>query len=186
MSEDARSIAPPRQPRVNPMMWLLIASELAVFGMALVGYAGARMKEPAAFLAAQNELDRFAGAVNTAILLTSGLLAALAVEARAVGLRQRTRGFLAGASTLGVLFLLLKAKEYAVEIAAGHDLDEGGFFTLYFLITGFHAAHVVLGLVILAIVAVYDDIENIETGVAFWHMVDLVWVLVFPCLYLMR
>lgn len=171
---------------VNPMMWLLIASELAVFGMTLIGYAGVRFKDPAGFLAAQNELDRVAGAINTAVLLTSGLFAALAVEARKCGLRSRARQMLAAAGTLGVVFLVVKAREYAVEIGHGRGLDDGGFFTLYFLITGFHAAHVVLGLVILAIVAVWDDIENIETGAAFWHMVDLIWVIVFPCLYLMR
>jgi nitric oxide reductase NorE protein len=182
---EAAAAVEPRS-RVNPMMWLLIASELAVFGAALLGYAFARAKDPSGFLAAQNELDRFAGAVNTVALLTSGLLAALAVEARAAGLRSRARQLLAGAGALGVVFLAVKAQEYAVEIGNGHGLDDGGFVTLYFLITGFHAAHVVLGLVILGIVAWWDDLDNIETGAAFWHMVDLVWVIVFPCLYLMR
>lgn len=172
--------------RVNPMMWLLIASELAVFGMALVGYAGVRLQDPGGFLAAQAELDRWAGAANTAVLLTSGLFAALAVEARSHGLRSRSRWLLGAAGLLGVVFLGIKGHEYAAEIGRGHGLDDGGFVTLYFLITGFHAAHVVLGLVILAIVAVCDDIENVETGAAFWHMVDLIWVVVFPCLYLMR
>lgn len=173
-------------PRVNPMMWLLIASELAVFGLALAGYAGARFNAPATFLAAQSELDRLAGAINTALLLSSGLLAALAVEARAAELRSRARWLLGAAGLLGVVFLAVKANEYAIEIARGHSLDEGGFFTLYFLITGFHAAHVVLGLVILGIVAIWDDVETVETGTAFWHMVDLIWVIIFPCLYLMR
>ncbi len=186
MSADTPTPPAHGEPRVNPMMWLLIASELAVFGLALLGFAGARWKDPAGFLAAQNELDRFAGAVNTAVLLTSGLLAAMAVEAREAGQRKHTRVCLVGAGGLGLLFLVVKAREYATEIGRGHGLDEGGFFTLYFLITGFHAAHVVLGLVILALVAVWDDIDNVETGTAFWHMVDLVWVLVFPCLYLMR
>lgn len=171
---------------VNPMMWLLIASELAVFGLALAGYAEARFKDPAGFLSAQNELDRLAGAVNTAVLLTSGLFAALAVEARVAGLRTRARGLLAAAGLLGIAFLVVKANEYAVEMSRGRSLDDGGFFTLYFLITGFHAAHVVLGLVILGVVAVWDDVDNVATGAAFWHMVDMIWVIVFPCLYLMR
>lgn len=171
---------------VNPMMWILIASELAVFGAALLGYAFARAYDPAAFLKAQIELDRFTGAINTALLLTSGLFAALAVETRSAGLRERARMLLGAAGVLGLVFLAVKAREYAAEIARGHGLDDGGFFTLYFLITGFHAAHVVLGLVILAIVARYDDCTNIETGAAFWHMVDLVWVILFPCLYLLR
>ncbi len=170
----------------NPMMWLLIASELLVFGLGLVSYAGARTFDHAGFLAGQNELDRFAGTVNTAVLLTSGLFAALAVEAKEHGRRGLARGMLGLAALLGVVFLAVKFQEYATEIANGHGLDEGGFFTFYFLITGFHAAHVVFGIVILGIVAWLDETEHIETGVAFWHMVDLVWVVVFPCIYLLR
>ena len=175
-----------RRLAVNPMMWLLIASELAVFALALASFAGARALDRAGFLAAQNELNRMAGTINTAVLLTSGLFAALAVEAREAGLRARARAMLGLAGLLGVVFLSVKAHEYATEIARCHGLGDGGFFTLYFLITGFHAAHVMFGLVILAVVAVYDRPEHVETGAAFWHMVDLIWVLVFPCVYLLR
>ena len=87
---------------------------------------------------------------------------------------------------MGSLFLVVKAFEYAREIAAGTRYRSEPFFTLYFLVTGFHALHVVLGLVILAIVAKIATPPAIETGTAFWHMVDLVWVLVFPCFYLLR
>jgi nitric oxide reductase NorE protein len=170
----------------NPLMWVLIASELLVFGAALVGYAGARAIDPAGFAADQDALDRVAGAVNTAVLLTSGLFAALAVEAARRGEIGLTRRWLAAAAVLGLVFLVVKGFEYASEIAAGKSLETPGFFMLYFLITGFHALHVVAGLLILAIVAVWPSTENLETGAAFWHMVDLVWVIVFPCLYLLR
>ena len=170
----------------NPLMWVLIASELAVFGLALVGYAGARAQDPAGFAAGQDQLDRLAGTINTAALLTSGLFAALANQARRAGLRNRARWNLACAGLLGLVFLVVKGFEYSSELAAGNDIDSSPFFTLYFLVTGFHALHVVLGLAILAVVARYDSVENIETGTAFWHMVDLVWILVFPCFYLLR
>ena len=170
----------------NPMMWLLIAAELMVFGGALVAYAGARALDPAGFLAAQGELDRLAGTVNTAVLPTSGLFAALAVTAREAGRRGLARIHLGVAGLFGVVFLVVKAHEYAAEIAAGHGLGDGGFWTLYFLITGFHAVHVVFGILILAVVAILDEVEHVETGTAFWHMVDLVWVVIFPCLYLLR
>ncbi|WP_333822374.1 cytochrome c oxidase subunit 3 family protein [Pinisolibacter sp.] len=170
----------------NPMMWLLIAAELLVFGAALLGYAGARALDPAGFAAAQDGLDRLAGTINTAVLLTSGLFAALATEARRRGERGWTRILLTVAALIGSIFLVVKAHEYAAEIAAGNGLDTSTFHTLYFLITGFHAVHVVFGIVILGIVMIFDDLEHVETGTAFWHMVDLVWVVVFPTLYLLR
>lgn len=168
------------------MMWVLIACELSVFGLALIYYAAGRALDPAGFLADQDELNRVAGTINTAVLLTSGLFAALAVEARERNDRSRARLMLLVAGFLGIVFLVVKAQEYGVEIANGHGLNEPGFFMLYFLITGFHAAHVIFGIVILGIVAFYDDLENIETGTAFWHMVDLIWIVIFPCLYLLR
>ncbi len=170
----------------HPLMWVLIASELAVFGLALLGYAGARARDPLGFANAQDQLNRLAGTINTAALLTSGLFAALANVAIHNGLRSQARKMLAIAGALGVAFLAVKAFEYAGEIAAGNDIDSHPFFTLYFLVTGFHALHVVLGLIILAIVAKIATPEAIETGTAFWHMVDLVWVVIFPCFYLLR
>ena len=168
------------------MMWLLIAAELLVFGAALIGYAGARALDPVGFAVAQDGLDRLAGTINTAVLLTSGLFAALAVEARRRGERGRTRLLLAVAAAIGTIFLVVKGGEYSAEIAAGNGLSTSTFHTLYFLITGFHALHVAFGIVILGIVMVFDDLDHVETGTAFWHMVDLVWVVVFPTLYLLR
>lgn len=170
----------------NPLMWVLIASELLVFGAALIGYAGARALDPAGFALAQDELDRAAGTLNTAVLITSGLFAAFAVEAARDGNRGQTRWWLASAALLGCVFLVVKGHEYAAEIAAGRGLDTPGFFMLYFLITGFHALHVAAGLVILGLVARWPSLDNVETGAAFWHMVDLIWIIVFPCLYLFR
>jgi nitric oxide reductase NorE protein len=170
----------------NPLIWVLIASELAVFGLALAGYAGARAKNPAGFAADQDQLNRLAGTINTAVLLSSGLLAALANEARLAGSLIKARWNLAGAAALGCVFLVVKFFEFAREIAAGNDIDSSPFFTLYFLVTGFHALHVLLGIGILAVVAFFDSAENIETATAFWHMVDLIWIVVFPCFYLLR
>ncbi len=170
----------------NPLMWVLIASELAVFGAGLVGFAGARIRDPLGFAADQDHLDRLAGIINTAVLLTSGLFAARANQASREGRRRQARAMLAAAASLGIVFLAVKAREYGAEIATGHDLDSSPFFTLYFLVTGFHALHVVLGIIILALVARWDSPENLETGTAFWHMVDLIWLLVFPCFYLLR
>lgn len=171
----------------NPLMWILILSELLVFGAFLLGFAGARIGDPAGFAEAQSHLDRLYGGVNTLVLITSGLCAALAAKAAETGAPlARIRLWLAAAGALGGVFLWVKALEYADKAAQGFGLDSGTFFTLYYLMTGFHALHVVLGLIFLAIVARRGTPEATETATAFWHMVDLVWVLIYPVVYLIR
>ncbi|HMQ57548.1 MAG TPA: cytochrome c oxidase subunit 3 [Rhizobiaceae bacterium] len=168
----------------NPMMWVLIASEMAVFGAGLAGYAGARILDFETFRQSQALLDWRAGALNTAVLVASGLAAALAVTARKHGQTTSARLWLALAGSLGMIFMAVKIAEYAAKAAAGIDIDTNDFFTLYYLLTGFHLAHVIFGLVLLAIAAIWTDVETMETCVAYWHMVDLVWLLIFPVLYL--
>ena len=170
----------------NPMIWLLILSELAVFGAGFVGFVIAFAIDPETFTRSQDTLDRLAGAVNTMVLITSGFLAALAVRAESEGKTGKMRALVAAAMALGVVFLAVKFVEYGEKLSHGIGLDTNNFYTLYFLLTGFHALHVVLGIVILAIVAWKHSLENLETGAAFWHMVDLIWVILFPVVYLVR
>lgn len=170
----------------NPMMWLLIWSELLVFGMAFVGFAGARLMDIEGFAQAQAQLDRYAGAINTMVLITSGLFAALAVNAESHQKTLRARLWIGAAILLGIVFLGVKYVEYADKAAHGIGLETNNFFTLYFLVTGFHALHVVFGIIVLAIVGWKHSVDNLETGAAFWHMVDLIWVILFPLIYLMR
>ncbi|MCB1481424.1 MAG: cytochrome c oxidase subunit 3 [Rhodobiaceae bacterium] len=168
----------------NPMMWVLIASEIAVFGLALAGFQLARVFDPELFAASQARLDPWAGTANTAVLLTSGYLAAVAVRYTQASETGRSRLFLLLAAALGCLFLYVKLLEYGTELQAGFTIDTNTFFTLYYLITGFHALHVVFGIILLFIAIIWNSLENAETITAFWHMVDLVWVLVFPVVYL--
>ena len=170
----------------NPMIWLLIISELLIFGVGFVAFAVAFVRDPEVFRASQDTLNRLAGAINTMVLLTSGMFAALAVRAEAEERTGAMRLHVAAAILLGIVFLGVKAVEYSAELAAGHTIDANTFYALYWLLTGFHALHVVLGIVILAIVAVWHSLENLETGAAFWHMVDLIWVILFPVAYLLR
>ena len=170
----------------NPMMWVLIGSELLVFGAGLIGLAGARLMEPELFAASQASLDRLTATINTGVLLTSGYFAALAVVAIRRENVARARAWLAAAGALGLVFLAIKIFEYAEKAEAGIGLETNTFFTLYYLLTGFHLAHVVFGVIILALVGIFARLETIETGTVFWHMVDLVWVLIFPMIYLVR
>ncbi|UEM06662.1 cytochrome c oxidase subunit 3 [Skermanella rosea] len=166
------------------MMWILILGELAVFGALFVGFAVARALDPVTFSASQAHLDGLVGGVNTMVLVTSGWLVAVAVQRRSTDGAHRTS--MLGAMALGGAFLAIKAVEYADKIGQGFTLETDLFFQLYYLMTGFHALHVVMGLIILGIVTWHDSLENMETGAAFWHMVDLIWVLLYPIVYLLR
>lgn len=168
------------------MMWILIISELVVFAAGLMAFLGVRLTDPTGFAEAQRHLDATAAGINTILLVTSGWIAALAQQAGTGGRLARARLLLAGAAFLGAVFLLIKGREYAAKSALGIDIDTHPFFTFYYLLTGFHALHVVAGIVILAIVAWKATPRNLEAGTAFWHMVDLVWVLLFPIIYLLR
>ncbi len=168
------------------MMWVLIISELLVFGAGLAAFLAMRATDPEGFANAQSMLNSTSAGINTIILVTSGLFAALAVTLRERGQRVCARALLALAVVLGVVFLWIKTAEYAHKADLGIGWDTHPFFTFYYLLTGFHAAHVVAGIVILLLVMWRDAPRNIEVGAAFWHMVDLVWVLLFPVIYLLR
>jgi Heme/copper-type cytochrome/quinol oxidase, subunit 3 len=168
------------------MMWVLIVSELLVFGAGLAAFLGVRITDPAGFAASQDLLHRTAAGVNTLVLVTSGFLAALAVRSAEAGRIGATRVRLAAASALGLVFLVIKGLEYLEKARHGIGIETDSFFTFYYLLTGFHAAHVIAGVVILGLVGIRCAPRTVEVGAAFWHMVDLVWVLLFPVIYLLR
>lgn len=163
------------------MIWVLIVSELLVFGAGLLAFLGMRAMDPVGFAADQAQLDRVAGAVNTIVLVASGYCAA-----RAVRSRRHMRVWLSGAMALGGVFLIVKWIEYAQKARHGIGIETSDFFTFYYLLTGFHALHVVAGLIIFALLSRWGTPRNLEAGAAFWHMVDLVWVLLFPIIYLVH
>ncbi len=170
----------------NPMMWVLIWSELVVFGVSFIGFAIAHVLQPDVFVQSQGSLNRFLGGINTMVLVTSGLCAALAVTAQHNGKQTQMRLWIGGAIILGCIFLWVKYLEYAEKFSQGIGLETNIFYTLYFLLTGFHAFHVIFGIVILVIVAWKNSNENLEIGATFWHMVDLIWIILFPLVYLLR
>ena len=167
------------------MIWVLIVSELLVFGAGLVAFMGVRATDPALFAESQESLNRVAGAVNTVVLVTSGYFAAKAVLTAEASVR-KTRIWLSGSILLGVTFMVIKFMEYSEKTRLGIDIETNEFFTFYYLLTGFHAMHVLAGLVIFAIVMTRPARHLVEASAAFWHMVDLIWVLLFPIIYLVR
>lgn len=167
------------------LMWVLIVSELAVFAVGVSAMMVVQLTDPPGFAAARAALDGRMAAVNTLVLVTSGLFAARAERAAAGARRMAARGNLGLAALGGLLFLTLKAVEYHNEFAAGIGIEAHPFFTFYFLLTGFHAAHVLAGIALMALVAWRARAEPVQAAAMFWHMVDLVWVLILTPVYLL-
>ncbi|XKE45354.1 cytochrome c oxidase subunit 3 [Halomonas organivorans] len=170
----------------NPLMWVLILSELLVFAAFFALYAWQRAAAPALFDAAQRHLDPLMGGLNTLVLLTSGLAAALAMEAISREHRRRARRWLGITLALGGVFCMIKGVEYADKLAAGLTPETNLFFGFYYGLTAFHFAHVLFGMALLALVTWRLSTANVETAAAFWHLVDLIWILLYPLLYLLR
>ena len=159
------------------MIWVLIVSELLVFGAGLWAFLGVRLTDPAGFAAAAELLHPITAGFGTVLLVTSGLLAA-------IGAMRMTAGPLLLAALGGAGFLWLKSLEWQGLMAAGVSTETHPFFTFYYLLTGFHAAHVIVGIPLLMLVALRRRAAEVSAAVAFWHMVDLVWVALFPVIYL--
>ncbi|WP_306754311.1 cytochrome c oxidase subunit 3 [Paracoccus actinidiae] len=167
------------------IMWILIGSEILVFAAGVTAMSAMRLTDPAGFADAQAMLDGRMAALNTVVLVTSGLFAARAERAAAGGDKRGARRGLMLAALGGMIFLVVKGMEYAHDLSLGIGIDTHPFFTFYFLLTGFHAAHVIAGVAVLALVAIRARPEPVQAGAMFWHMVDLVWVLILPPIYLL-
>jgi nitric oxide reductase NorE protein len=170
----------------DPMMWVLVFSEFAAFGLFLGAFIVAHAVRPAVFASGQAALDVSLAGYNTIVLVASGWAAAKGAASARAAERRRARLWLLLAMALGGAFVAIKLVEYAYEIGGGIGLETSVFFTLYFLLTGFHLLHVCLGIIILAVVCRRADPVHVETGTVFWHMVDLVWIVMFPIVYLVH
>lgn len=175
-------------------IWVFILAELLAFGVFFTAYAVTRMKNVALFDEMQLTLDRQAGAVNTLLLITASWCVARAVVAIqadriAASGRWLLWGILAGGG-----FLVVKLFEYSAKFGAGINLATNTFYMFYLSLTFFHFMHVILGMVILVAVWLKTrrggysaaDHHGMETGASYWHMVDLVWIVLFPLVYVMR
>lgn len=172
------------------LVWSLVFMEIITFGVALIAFMVAGQKDPELFHHARQHLNPLYGATNTVFLLISGYFMANAVGQFKRG--RNARRPVLFSMTGGGLFLILKAIEYREKIEAGLVLGHDTFFTYYWLLTGFHLLHVLAGLVILAVLvrrlhpsAENTNAEDFEAGAVFWHMCDLIWLLLFPVIYLL-
>jgi len=185
-------------------MWGFLATEIMFFGGLFLGYTIYRTLHPEAFIAASRKLHVALGGINTAVLLTSSLAMALAVRASQLRQRKMTVAFLVATIVLGFAFLGIKGTEYYLEYRdhlvpalnfrwSGPDAGPAQmFFVLYFFMTGLHAIHMIIGITLIAIFATLcwrrwlsgGGSEHIEVMGLYWHFVDIIWVFLYPLLYL--
>ncbi|MGQ7957971.1 cytochrome c oxidase subunit 3 [Pseudomonas sp. SP16.1] len=194
MSISPEALAEGRRLPGDLAMWFFILAELSLFAILILAFGVTQLLLPEQFAASRQLLDTSTGLALTLSLLTSGLFAALALQQ----VRQARQGFAALALLAALLsagvYVWLKLGEYAHLAGQGLGLEYNTFFTLYWLLTGFHFLHVLLGMAILAWMAercrrrAYGpgNYSAPESGVLYWHMVDLVWVLLFPLVYVLN
>ncbi len=169
------------------LIWILITVELLTFGMALIALVFMSKENPELYHESRLMLNSTYGATNTIFLLVSGFFMATTVHLFKKGNFSKASFYLNLTMLGGLLFLVLKSVEYYHKIESGFLLDHNTFFTFYWLLTGFHVIHVLVGLVILTyfkFTLKKLETEDLEAGAAFWHMCDLIWLLLFPVIYL--
>lgn len=183
-------------------MWLFLYSEIILFGGLFVLYAAYFHRYPEFFAEGGKELNRVIGAINTIVLLLSSFTVAASITAIQRNAKKQAVGFLIFSIFCGVIFLVNKYFEWGAKIH--HDIypnsetlvsGEPGlniFFGLYYVITGLHGLHVIIGMILLTISLVYvlngkvtsSRFSMLDNSGLYWHLVDLIWIFVFPLFYL--
>jgi nitric oxide reductase NorE protein len=171
-------------------IWLLIAGDLLVFAVLFGTIVHTRADDPAVFTASQGELAVWVGLVNTVLLLTSSLLVARGVRVMSGRAPGDARRMIGGAIACGLAFVVLKAYDYTHLVSDGFVPAANHFFQYFFVFTGIHLFHVLLGLGVLvwmrrATRTARPDLRLVESGASFWHLVDLLWVVLFALFYLL-
>lgn len=183
-------------------MWLFIFTELLLFGGLFIVYSVYRFKNPVAFHLAAEQLDVSIGTLNTIILLISSMTVAMSISAVQLGEKRKAINLLTITIILAIIFMVNKYFEWSGKF--GHGIYPGSekllqlgqgevlFFGLYFAMTGLHALHIIIGVIILMVMLarVMDGRINteyyvqLENGGLYWHLVDLIWIFLFPLFYL--
>ena len=179
-------------------IWIIIYIELITFAALFIGYAYSRKQDIELFNQSQLLLEQNYGFINTIILITSSYFIVKAIEIIKEKENLNTfftaSNYILGSIGLGVVFLILKCIEFYDKAQEGINISTNTFFMFYYILTVFHFLHVILGIIILSIlykktrIGVYTQENHIglETGASYWHMVDLLWIVLFPLIYIMR
>ena len=184
----------PRYPPGDLALWIFILAELLVFGVFFAAYAFTRLNHVELFNTYQANLNRDAALINTLALLTSSYFVMRGVVAAREDNGSSCARWIWAAVAMGGVFLVVKSIEYAHHFGQGISLSTNTFYMFYLSLTFFHFMHVILGMVILIAVALKaarggyssSDHTGVDSGASYWHMVDLVWLILFPLVYVMQ
>jgi nitric oxide reductase NorE protein len=171
-------------------IWVLVFIDLTVFGALFVNYTWTRSQPATGSSMGLTGFDRDLGCLNTLVLLSSSWFVAMAMTA-ARGKREATgRRFILGALAMGAVFVAIKAYEYGEKFVVGITPATNAYFTYFFTLTGLHLFHLLVGMCVLlwmrarmAHISSNRDIQHLESGATFWHLVDLLWIVIFPLIY---
>ncbi len=186
-------VKPRRLPGVDGV-WVFIGADSVIFAILFLSFMQDRLKNPAIFEASRHTLNMHLGGIDTLILLTSSWSVALAVQAMKRDQIDREPRLLLGGAVTGLMFMVSKAIEYFQKFAHGITPATNPFFMWYFTLTGIHLIHVVVGTSMLTYLWIrsrrgtYDHLHKAvpESVASYWHLVDLLWIMIFPLLYLMK
>ena len=170
-------------------VWWLLASEVVIFGGLLGSYIMHRVGHPEWAEAAAHTQVWF-GAFNTLVLLTSSFTAVLAHQAAESGQGKKAAKFLVMTMGGALTFLLVKSIEWTIEISHGYTITTNTFWSFYYTAAGLHGLHVIAGAIIMGFIAVDAwrgrELQRVELIGIYWHFVDLVWIFLFPLLYIAK
>jgi nitric oxide reductase NorE protein len=174
-------------------LWVFLLGDMGIFALFFGTLLVTRGKHPDMWHLGQSQLHPLVGILNTCLLLTGSYLVVLASRHVGDGTKRASRLFLATLACAGG-FAVAKATEYVLLINAGHTASTSDFFMYYFVFTGIHLAHLVIGAILMFALSRVVRPETfterrrrfVECGACYWHMVDLLWLVLFPLLYLVR
>jgi nitric oxide reductase NorE protein len=176
-------------------MWFFILAELTVFAIFFIGFAIAENLNVDMFAQGKTQLHKVIGLLNTIALITSSYFVAISLHAMRENNDKQVVIRLICALMFASVYIVFKLWEYQALFSQGIDIETNTFFTLYFLITAFHFMHILLGMVILLYMAINvykgkyrdptseNEFSGFESGACYWHMVDLLWIILFPLIY---
>lgn len=191
-----RAVPPPACSHVpgEVGIWVFVLGDLLMFALTFILFTYYRAGDPALFASGQATLNQNYGAINTLLLLSSSWFVVLAIHAAKDRAAVPAANFVVLAFLCGGGFVAVKFTEYGEKLQAGLTLTTNDFFMYYYVLTGLHFAHVAIGMLVLVFmwrrcragIASERDIGFLESGATYWHMVDVLWIILFPLIYLLK